>query len=64
MTKTLAVEWLEITFGEWERFRCSPDLAGLNTNIGSMIRFKSIMDAGDPMNVRKTDYADPERWWL
>ncbi len=32
--------------------------------IRPMIQLRSIMDAGTPMTVTASDYADPERWWL
>jgi hypothetical protein len=34
------------------------------SEIRPMIELLSVMDAGQPMRVTRSDYADPERRWL
>jgi hypothetical protein len=58
MTRTPA-QWLE------ERFDIQSQILGpVPENTGPLMSLKSIMDAGMPMQVRETDYDDPDGLWL
>ena len=71
MTSTPAIEWLEGEFERTTQLRM-PDyhdpLSGQPWHgpavIRSVIQLISVMDPGEPMNIRQADYADPDRWWL
>jgi hypothetical protein len=65
MTSTPAIEWLDDEFtNSWTTWSFLSTHVSGPAVIKPMVQFRSVMDAGKPMTVTASDYADPQRWWL